>query len=267
VSINSYTHLAASIIVGCLACNASVADDPFATVGMSGETMATAATSSSSEPSGESGESGDSGEMTGAGADGSTGDSTSDCNPPCDPMTAICEAGECISPGQPTAGQLVISEFMPNPELTTDDDGEWIELSNVGAVPVDIAGCVLYDSGGDEDVIESPGPIVVSPGERVVLAKAVDMAVNGGIAGVPYGFGTSYTLANGEDEIRLECGGAVVDALAYTDAWAFDAGVAVQLDGASLDATANDDPASWCAATTSYGVGDLGTPGLVNVGC
>ncbi|MEX1361954.1 MAG: lamin tail domain-containing protein [Nannocystaceae bacterium] len=208
--------------------------------------------SSSGEPMGSS----DGNDSTGAG-----------CSPPCDPMTTVCEAGECVAPGAPGPGELVISELMPNPDLVTDDDGEWLELTNVSAGPVDIEGCVLYDASTDEDFIDSGMPIVVPPGGAVVLAKTVDPALNGGIAGVPYAFGSSYSLVNTGDEIRLECAGAVVDQVVYLDTWPFGAGVAVQLDAGSLDATANDVAGSWCAAMAVYGVGDLGTPGQANAGC
>ncbi len=257
-------------------CTASVDDDPFATVGMSGATMGGTDNPPMDGETGESTASDPDGSTTGdsmgsSDDDDSTGEDPTtgggDCNPACDPMTAVCEAGECVPPAAPAVGELVISEFMPNPDLVTDDDGEWLELTNVSAGPVNIEGCILYDASTDEDVIDSGLPIVVPAGGTVVLAKAVDMALNGGIAGVPYGFGTSYTLANTGDEIRLECAGAVVDQVVYLDTWAFDAGVAVQLDPASLDATANDAPANWCAATAAYGVGDLGTPGQANAGC
>ena len=259
----------------CVSCTASVGDDPFASVGMSGATMGDTESPPVGSDTGGSTVADPDGPSTGdpmgsSDGDDSTGEDPTtgaDCNPPCDPMTAVCEAGECVAPGAPAPGELVISEFMPNPDLVTDDNGEWLELTNVSAGPVNIEGCILYDASSDEDVIDSGVPIVVPPGGTVVLAKVVDMALNGGIAGVPYGFGTSYSLVNTGDEIRLECAGAVVDQVVYLDTWAFDAGVAAQLDAASLDATANDASGSWCAATAAYGVGDLGTPGQANAGC
>jgi hypothetical protein len=182
-------------------------------------------------------------------------------------MVSVCEAGQCVPPGPPLVGEVVLTELMPNPALSTDDDGEWLELMNVGTTPVDLEGCVLYDDASDEDVIDTGAPIVVPPGGLVVLAKVAEMGLNGGVPGVAYAFGTSYTLANTGDEVRLECGGAVIDQVVYLDSWPFADGVAMQLSSASLDATANDAAGSWCAATAAYGLGDLGTPGQVNAGC
>ena len=39
------------------------------------------------------------------------------------------------------------------------------------------------------------------------------------------------------------------------------------LDPDHLDADSNDDGAYWCAATTAYGDGDLGSPGEPNPDC
>lgn len=253
-----------------VACTAQVDDDPFSTIGMSGATApgTDADTSGGSDTGGDDGSDTTADDGGSTAADGSSGEPTDgECMPACDPATEVCVAGQCVAPGPPAAGELVFSELMPNPDLTTDDDGEWIELTNVGPGPVDVEGCVLYDTASDEDVIDSGAPIVVPPGGTVVLAKTVDPALNGGITGVAYGFGTSYTLTNTGDEVQLVCGGVTIDEVAFDDTWPFDAGVAMQLDPASLDAAANDVVASWCAATTAYGVGDLGTPGQANPGC
>lgn len=262
-----------------VACTAQVDDDnPFATVGMSGATMAmgeatTADGSSGSEPTDTADESATGpgeGSTSEDGGDASTGpgDTAGDCTPACDPLAAICEGGQCVPPGPPLPGQVVITELMPNPAAVTDDDGEWIELTNVSDAPVDLEGCVLYDAANDEDVVNTGAPIVVPPGGLVLFAKTADAVVNGGLPSVAYAFGTSYTLANTGDQVRLECGGAVIDELTYVEAWPFAEAVAMQLSSDSLDATANDAPGSWCPATAAYGAGgDQGTPGQANGGC
>lgn len=265
-------------LVTCTACTAVVDDDnPFATVGMSGGTMNGSGNGSGSGSADASGDGTESGPAATESADegstgpepGTTSDDTAadECDPPCDPMTTVCEAGQCVPPGPPLPGEVVITELMPNPALVPDDDGEWFELVNVSAGPVDLEGCVLYDDASDEDVVNTGAPIVVPPGGTVVFAKVADMVLNGGISGVAYAFGTSYTLSNLDDEVRLECGGAVIDEVVYVETWPYAEGVAMQLSAASLDATANDAPGSWCMGTAAYGAGDLGTPGQPNDGC
>lgn len=262
---------------GAAACTAVVDDDnPFATVGMTGATS-TATSDGTASGDATSGEgdtepdgSGSTGPEPGTTDEGTTtlDDTAADeCNPPCDPLVAVCEAGQCVPPGPPLPGQVVLTELMPNPAAVTDDDGEWIELVNVGTDPVDLEGCVLYGEDGDEDVVNTDAPLVVPPGGLVVLAKVVDAGLNGGVPGVAYGFGTSFSLTNTGDVVRLECDGAVIDEVTYLETWPFAAGVAMQLSSASIDATANDAAGSWCAATAAYGSGDLGTPGQANAGC
>jgi hypothetical protein len=266
-------------LLACTACTASVDDnDPFTTVGMSGATTSASGPSEASSGADEADATSDTG-STGAADGSSSGDGSTtvgatdedtaagDCDPPCDPLTSVCETGQCVAPGPPLPGAVVITELMPNPAFTTDDDGEWIELVNVGTVPVDLEGCALYDDANDEDVVNTGVPLVVPPDGFVVFAKVADVALNGGVPGVAYAFGGSFSLTNTGDDVRLECDGAVIDEVAYLEAWPFAAGAAMQLDAAAHDAAANDALASWCTATTVYGAGDLGTPGQANAGC
>ncbi|MEK7509659.1 MAG: signal peptidase I [Patescibacteria group bacterium] len=70
----------------------------------------------------------------------------------------IFRAGEWQEPADPQ--DIVINEFLPNPDdeangLDFGDDndsvvgsGEWVELYNNGAVPVDVAGWILADESG-----------------------------------------------------------------------------------------------------------------------
>ncbi len=215
---------------------------------------------------------GDSDPDTGTATGPGSGDTTDGdpCVPnPCDPGEA-CVDGECMASNLPGPGDLVFTELMPNPAAVTDAEGEWIEMTNVSAAPVDIEGCELVDDGNgpESDIINSGGPILVAPGATVLLAKVVDPAINGGVSGVVYEFGDAFSLTNdGGDELELQCGGTTIDRLVYTTMFGFGSGIAMQLDPGSQDATANDDAANWCAATAVYGDGDLGTPGAVNGGC
>ncbi len=170
----------------------------------------------------------------------------------------------------PQGGELVISEMMPNPLTASDDGGEWIELVNVAAVPLLLDGCLLTDLNvPPDDEVMFPSGLVVMPGQYLVVAKSASTAENGGINGVVLAFGTSFTLANGGDEAVLVCNGLSIDSVAYDSvgSWPFSSGVAMQLPPTMLSASANDLASNWCAATTSYGAGDSGTPGTANASC
>lgn len=198
---------------------------------------------------------------------GTPGEANSEC------PEIVPPAGQCFDGGTlrdirpPTAvGDLVITEFMPNPESAEDEaTGEWFEIRAV--VPFDLNGLVVGRvDADDEDVVETTqgACVSLSAGDHAVVAHEVDPAVNGGLPRVDGTFG--FSLPNSDDR-GLWVGGtrdAPLDAVTWTSSVA---GAATSLDPAATDPAANDDPASFCAATTPYGAGDLGTPGAENPSC
>ena len=160
----------------------------------------------------------------------------------------------------PQAGDLVIAELQPNPDVVSDDAGEWFELLSLAELPLDLDGCTLSDQDSDSHTIV--GSVVVPAGGVVLFARAA--AGNGGVT-PDYVYGNDLSLANGDDELALTCDGIVVDEVVYAGGWPFNQGAAAQLDpGAGAN---NDDPSQWCTATTVYGDGDLGSPGDLNDPC
>lgn len=246
-------------------------DSPFTGVSAGGTGSATAtATGQSSTGSGTSTSgstttdtpSTDGGSSTGASLDASTTQTTA--SDPCDPdpcvAPEVCLDGACVGVSAPGPADVVITELQPDPDLVSDDAGEWFELLNLSAVAVDLAGCELADQGSDSHTIAAS--VVIEPGARAVLGRSAD--ANGGVS-VDYVYGTDISLGNSGDELALRCAGTLVDEVVYTGSWPFDAGAAMQLDPAS--GAANDDVAAWCEATAPYGDGDLGSPGSPNAPC
>lgn len=185
-------------------------------------------------------------------------DAGSPPRPDAGPPRVDAGAGSIVPDG---AGQIVISELMINPALLADTAGEWIELYNPSTlVTYDLAGCVLGDLGVDAHTIGAS--LRVAPRSFVTLARA---ATPGFTPNYVY---SAFNLANATDEVVLSCGGTTIDQVVYDTAfgWSVPTGASLSLSPASLDATSNDSPTSWCAATTAYGSGDLGTPGAPN-GC
>ncbi|MCC6623214.1 MAG: lamin tail domain-containing protein [Deltaproteobacteria bacterium] len=181
--------------------------------------------------------------------------------------TCDAEAGACLGAvGHPIAGAIVVSEIMPWPAAVADFFGEWIELESVAAGDVNLAGCTLSD-GSASVLIDVPGhALVVAPGERVVLGRDASLARNGGVV-VDFAWGDAFGLAQDGDVITLACDDVVIDAVAFDATFGFAVGVATQLDPARLDADDNDAASAWCAASSPYGAGDLGTPGAANAAC
>jgi PKD repeat protein len=69
--------------------------------------------------------------------------------------------------------QLLISEFLPNPEGS--DSGEWIELQNFGPEILDIEGFVLQDNSSRRFVIDQDAGLnlVLAPEAYIVFSKEI----------------------------------------------------------------------------------------------
>ena len=165
------------------------------------------------------------------------------------------------------AQNVVINEFLQNPRLTADSDGEWIEIFNPTASGIDINGWTIEDNDNDSHVIINGGPLVnapliVPPGGFLVIGKNADPRNNGGVA-VDYEF-SGHFLSGGADElVLLDSGGAEVDRVEWDGGPNFPNinGASTSLIDPALD---NNVGANWCAASTPFGDGDFGTPGAVN---
>ncbi len=178
--------------------------------------------------------------------------------------------GEVVPPGRaPRAGDLVITEFLANPEQAQDDEGEYFEVYVAASVPIELEGLVIQDEGANFLRIDEPR--VVQPGDLVTFGVTRSGNREGHPVDIEFPFG-AFTLANTADEIIIMSGGNVVDAVLYPLEWdANHPGVAAQLDPDRYDADANDSPAVWCHATAAApGLEawvDFGSPGLPNEQC
>lgn len=179
--------------------------------------------------------------------------------------------GECLDGGiprpivSPVAGDLVINEWMPNPNVVADAQGEWFEVY-VDA-DVDLNGLELSRGGADnwtlEETVDGDACITVDAGSFVLFARDPDPRANGGLPTVDVEFG--FGLNNSNHGIAIGLDGTFLDEVSYTSSTA---GAASQLDPGSLSPAGNDDPDNICAATAAYDDGDnSGTPGAANDGC
>ncbi len=163
-------------------------------------------------------------------------------------------------------GQVTINEIMQNPSVVGDGSGEWFEIYNPGASPVDINGWTIRDDGSDSHVINNGGPLTVPAGGYLVLGVNADSGTNGGVS-VDYAYGSGWFLSNSADEIvLLDAAANEIDRVDYDGGPAFPDpnGASMSLANPVLD---NNVGANWCESTSAFGDGDLGTPGVANDGC
>ncbi len=177
--------------------------------------------------------------------------------------TELVRLGAVTEPPVANPGDIVINEIMQNPSAVSDANGEWFELYNTTAGPIDLDGWAITDNDSDIHVIDNGGPLLIDAGGFLVLAANADPATNGGVP-VDYAYGSELTLANGADELVL----VSTDSLEI-DRVEWDGGTLFpDPNGASMALLAtnlnNNDGTNWCEAMTLYGDGDFGTPGAAN---
>jgi len=157
---------------------------------------------------------------------------------------------------------IIITEIMQNPAALGDTDGEWYEIHNTGATQVDLDGWTMADLGSNTHTIV--GTTIVAAGAYAVLgANATAMAGEGVTLLYQY---SSFTLANGDDEIILTNASAVeIDRVEWDGGpgWPDPNGASMMWDEGSGD---NNIGANWTTSTVPFGNGDLGTPGAANGG-
>ncbi len=166
----------------------------------------------------------------------------------------------------PPLAEIIITEIMQNPSAVSDGDGEYFELYNAGSSTVDLNGWVISDTDNDSHTINNGAPLEIAPGDYLVLGTNADTATNGGVP-VDYSYGSGWFLSNGADEVILtDDSGNEIDRVEYDGGpiWPDPTGVSMSLCQLSAD---NNDGANWAEATSTFGDGDLGTPGAANDPC
>src|SRR5690606_7094575 len=163
-----------------------------------------------------------------------------------------------IVPAAP--GDLVISEVMADPNAVTDANGEWFEV--LVTRNIDLNGVAVAGTGTPGAPLQGPECMEATAGSYLIFARNDDPASNGGLPRVDFPFTTSLTNSNGA--LRLLIGGTELDGITWSSS---SAGVSSQVRPDQLTVTGNDVAANFCppAAGATYGAGDRGTPGVVNV--
>ncbi|HET9993254.1 MAG TPA: lamin tail domain-containing protein [Kofleriaceae bacterium] len=178
--------------------------------------------------------------------------------------------GQCLDHGtpraivKPAAGQLVISELMPNAAGTgTDPTQEWFELANIGSAAFDLNGLGVKGGSATVNVINSPDCKPVAAGGFALFAHNTDPATNGGLPAVDATFTFALSTA-----LSVLDGATLLDAVTLVNPQPAD-GVSRQVNPAQLTTTGNDAAASFCDSPKDAGhmygpLANYGTPKAAN---
>lgn len=165
-------------------------------------------------------------------------------------------------------GDLLITEIMYNPAALGDTEGEWIELYNNSSKTLNLKDMVIR-RGSATTFHKIASDVNMAPGSYVVLGRTSAATAN-----VSYVYG-AINLTNTGDEIVVNTfgtnglDGTVICSVNYalTGFLTNLTGKSLQLNPGIVDATEAKLGSNWCAATSTYSTGDLGTPGLENTEC
>jgi hypothetical protein len=181
------------------------------------------------------------------------------------PATCI-EGGRERATDPPRAGDLVVTEVMPDPARVDDGVGEWLEVAVQR--DLDLNGLGIGKRGEDPvDVVGSVECVRVRAGAHLLFAASDDAGENGGLP--PRDHPLTLPLPNDEGEtsvpsVELRWGERALDVVTWTKS---DPGRALNLDPDLVDPDANDGEGAFCPAERPYGSGDLGSPGGRNHHC
>ncbi|MBD3300609.1 MAG: hypothetical protein GF347_04630 [Candidatus Moranbacteria bacterium] len=147
---------------------------------------------------------------------------------------------------------LIISEIMPNPDAVADSKGEWIEIYNNSANPINLKGLELSNQSKESSIEED---LVLESKDFVVLCKNKDQEANGGID-CAYQWkslnlsnqGGFILLSDGQAEIKLEYDSSDVATGKSLEVCSFEAPQIYSMD--NLETSTQQMPS-----------GDFGTPG------
>lgn len=158
------------------------------------------------------------------------------------------------------AGDLVITEIMPDPSQVQDWKGEWFEIYNNTSNAVNLNGLVVSGSGDIGFTVSSD--LTIAANDYAVFTVNPYLGTNGGVASdYTYSY-TNLKLYN-NDSLNISHSGTTFDSVSWTAAnYGVTAGFT--LSARSLSATDNDSAMGWCLDDNSYGNGDIGTPGSAN---
>lgn len=181
------------------------------------------------------------------------------------------DPGRCIDAGglrdavPPSVGDLVITEVMAKPKHLSATVAQWFEV--VARTDLDLNGVYLHRANAaniEPEVVAAEECLHLPAGSYAVFARSEDAAQNGNL--VASGVFSFSLNPDGEPDVQVVTDDEVIDRVTWSGSTS---GTSLQLDPGKIDAVANDEPESFCDATTVYELagGNKGSPGAANPPC
>lgn len=167
---------------------------------------------------------------------------------------------------KPTAGQIVITEFLANPAGTVagvDAAQEWFEVKNTTGASWDLNGLGLKGNATTINTITSGDCKPVAGGQYALFAHNTTDTMNGGLPAVDATF--TFALGQTAGQLSVLDGATVLDNVTWTTAWPVDDGKSNQTKN-NVNETMNDTMDNWCQGLATYSTmsANLGTPKMPN---
>ena len=177
-----------------------------------------------------------------------------------DALNAYLDTGSSVDLVSLNAGDLVITEVMPDPNQIADWKGEWFEIYNNTNGDININGLEVSSAGDNGFTVSSN--VTISTNDYAVFALRPSSSENGGVSGVDYVYSYGDLKMYNNDSVSIAFDGTTFDSVSWDANYGDHAGAA--LSTRNFSSTDNNAPSGWCVNENSYGLGDLGTPGSAN---
>ena len=161
-----------------------------------------------------------------------------------------------------TANQLVINEIFVDSSVV-EEDGQWFEVFNYSGRDLRTGGLTLSDSSGNSFTLADRE---LPAGTYWTFGRENSTGRNGGVS-IDFEYGETLFFGTDDSLTLTSSSGEVVDTVVWSSAeWPVVEGASMLFcgDPTFID---NVDPEDWIGATSTFGDGDLGTPGEWNGDC
>ncbi len=165
-------------------------------------------------------------------------------------------------------GGLLITEIMYDPLILSDSEGEWFEIFNNTAGPVDLYQIVIRKNDNQDHIINNH---IVLPSHAYFIFSRSETAVS---AVNKYVYGSSVSLNNTGAVLSLSnygsdgTDGSLIVSVNYGDeGFPSGSGTSLSLSPDHFSLAEGVLGNSWCVSSVAFNTGDLGTPGMPNPNC